>query len=115
MKRVEIYWCDLEPRRGREQGTRRPALIVSPDRDNESSSPLVGVIPLTMAKPKNPLHVLAGGAESDLEINSTVLTEHLRFVDRERLSGAAIGAASDAVMVKMEKNLLRLLALRSLP
>src|SRR5690349_21301427 len=47
MKRGEIYWCDLEPRRGHEQGARRPVVIISADQYNASQSPLIGVVPLT--------------------------------------------------------------------
>jgi len=53
MKRGEIYWCDIEPRRGHEQGARRPVIIVSADPYNQSRSPLIGVVPLTTATAKN--------------------------------------------------------------
>ncbi len=52
MKRGEIYWCDLEPKRGREQGARRPVVIISADPYNQSQSPLIGVVPLTTAVAK---------------------------------------------------------------
>jgi mRNA-degrading endonuclease toxin of MazEF toxin-antitoxin module len=39
VRRGEILWCDLEPRRGHEQDEVRPVLIVSADAYNESRSP----------------------------------------------------------------------------
>lgn len=57
MKRGKIYWCDLDPRRGHEQGAHWPVVIVSANPYNESQSPLIGVVPQTTAVAKNPIDV----------------------------------------------------------
>lgn len=111
MTRGQIYLCDLEPRRGREQGAKRPVLIFSSNAYNASASPLIGIIPLTSAMPKNPLHVPLSKRETGLRMDSTALTDHLRFVDRERLEGRAAGAIAGEAMERIEANVRRLLAL----
>lgn len=111
MKRGQIYWCDLEPRRGREQGERRPAVIISADLYNATASPLIGIIPLTSAAPKTPLHLPLEPADSGLAKSSTALVDHLRFVDRERLSNQPIGMLSVPAVALLERNLRRLLQL----
>src|SRR5712691_6720350 len=84
MKRGEIYWCDLDPRRGHEQGERRPVVIVSADPYNESRSPLIGIVPLTTAIAKNPIHVQLTKEDTGLDADSTALVDHARFLDRTR-------------------------------
>lgn len=111
MKRGEIYWCDLEPRRGHEQGARRPVVIVSADPYNQSQSPLIGIIPLTTASSKNPIHVVLPSQETGLNMLSTALVDHARFLDRARLSASPAGALSPAAQSQIDRNLARVLAL----
>jgi mRNA interferase MazF len=111
MKRGEIYWCDLDPRRGHEQGARRPVLIVSADPYNESRSPLIGLVPLTSAVPKNPLHVLLAREETGLDSTSTALVDHARFLDRTRLSGSAAGRLSRTAQARVDRHLARVMGL----
>jgi len=91
MRRGEILWCDLEPRRGHEHGEVRPVIIVSDDAYNESRSPLVGIVPLTRSVAKNPLHVTLAIEDSGLDAESTALVDHARFIDRSRLQTNAAG------------------------
>ena len=112
MKRGQVYWCDLEPRRGHEQGSRRPVVIVSADAYNQSRSPLVGVLPMTTAISKNPLHVPLTAADTGLETASTVLVDHARFLDRGRLHAEPSGRLSAAAMAAVERNLGRVLGLK---
>lgn len=111
MKRGEIYWCDLEPRRGHEQGARRPVVIVSADPYNQSQSPLIGVIPLTTAAAKNPIHAPLSIHETGLDSPSTALVDHARFLDRARLSPTPIGQLSPPAQARLDRNLTRILGL----
>lgn len=82
IKRGQIYYADLSPARGSEQGGVRPVLIVQNDIGNKHS-PTVIMCPLT-TQIKNPLptHVtLVGG----ICAGSTVLCEQVRTIDKSRL------------------------------
>jgi mRNA interferase MazF len=111
MKRGEIYWCDLEPRRGHEQGERRPVVIVSADAYNESRSPLIGIVPLTTAVAKNPIHVHLLKSDTGLEADSTALVDHARFLDRTRLRASAAGRLTPAAQLRLDRNLTRVMGL----
>ena len=86
MKRGDIYYADLNPVVGSEQGNNRPVLVVQNDIGNEHS-PTVIVTPLTRNLRKNPLptHVLLPKS-CGLDRDSLVLAEQIRTIDRSRLS-----------------------------
>jgi mRNA interferase MazF len=112
MNRGEIYWCDLNPRRGRGQGEKRPVVIVSVDAYNESRSALIGVVPMTTAGLKNPIHVPLSRAETGLAADSTALVDHARFLDRNRLlDGSPAGRLTAAAQQRVDRNLKRILGL----
>ena len=100
MRRGEILWCDLEPRRGHEQGEVRPVIIVSDDAYNESHSPLIGIVPLTRAV-----------EDSGLDSDSTALIEHARFIDRSRLRAKAAGKLTRSAQSRVDRNLARVFGL----
>jgi mRNA interferase MazF len=111
VRRGEILWCDLEPRRGHEQGEVRPVIIVSADAYNETRSPLVAIVPLTRAVAKNPLHVALAIDETGLEAPSTALIDHARFVDRSRLRPEAAGKLVPGAQARVDRNLARVFGL----
>ena len=111
MRRGEILWCDLEPRRGHEQGEVRPVIIVSADAYNKTRSPLVAIVPLTRAVAKNPLHVALAADETGLEAPSTALIDHERFVDRSRLRPEAVGRLTSGAQTRLDRNLARVFGL----
>ena len=113
MRRGEILWCDLEPRRGHEQGALRPVVIVSADPYNESRSPLIAVAPLTHAAAKNPLHVALSVDDTGLESASTALIDHARFIDRTRLRPEIAGKLSRSAQARVDRNLSRVMGLMS--
>ena len=108
IQRGQIYWCQFDPVVGHEQGTARPALVVSSDAYNNTKSPLVGVMPLTRALPKTPIHIRVPSSESGLAMDSTALTDHARFVDRTRLNGEPIGRFHPSQMAEIDRQLRRL-------
>jgi mRNA interferase MazF len=111
MERGQIYWCDLEPRRGHEQGDVRPVVIVSVNQYNSGRSPRIAVVPLTRSTPKNPLHVLLTPSETGLDSASTALIDHARFLDRSRLREGAAGKLTREAQQRVDRNLARVLGL----
>ena len=104
MKRGDIYYADLNPVVGSEQGNNRPCLIVQNDTGNKYS-PTVIVTPITGRLKKNPLptHVLLPKT-CGLERDSLALTEQIRAVDRARL-GNYIGHAGESAMSQIDRAL----------
>lgn len=84
--RGELYYADLSPVVGSEQGGVRPVLIVQNDVGNRHS-PTVIVAALTSKSTKAdlPTHVPVPKEMSGLKCDSTILMEQLRTIDRERL------------------------------
>ena len=111
MRRGEIFWCNLEPVKGHEQGALRAVVVVSADVYNESRSPLVGVVPLTKSLSKNPLHVELLAEETGLASSSTALIDHARFIHRSRLQAQPVGRVKAASLLRMDKNLGRVFGL----
>jgi len=101
IKRGDIYYADLNPVVGSEQGERRPVLIVQNDKGNKYS-PTVIIVPITGRLNKNPLptHVLIPKS-CGLDKDSLVLMEQIRAIDRSRL-GDCIGRAGKSVMSKVD-------------
>lgn len=109
-KRGEIWSIDLNPVRGREQGGRRPALIVSVDAFNRSAADLVMVLPLTSREKNVRTHVPIDPLESGLTRPSWIKCEDLRSVSRQRL-GRRIGSCAPPTLSNVEDRLRILLAL----
>jgi mRNA interferase MazF len=73
----DLIWTDFDPTKGREQGGRRPALVVSPAAFTENSG-LAVVCPITSrVRPFPTSVVLAAG----LPISGEILTSHIRSID----------------------------------
>lgn len=116
IERGQIYLCGhdrcgLDPVQGHEQGLTRPVVIVSSDSYNQSRSPLVAIAPLTRSPAKNPLHLRFTAGETGLDSDSTVLTDHARFIDRARLQGDPIGRLAPTAMALLNRQLTRVLGL----
>lgn len=82
IKRGQIYYADLSPVQGSEQGGLRPVLIVQNDRGNKYA-PTTIVVPLTskMTKHRLPTHCLT----KVTGIMSLILCEQVRTADKSRL------------------------------
>lgn len=82
----EIYYADLSPCLGSEQGGLRPVVIVQNDIGNKYS-PTTIIAPLTSVETKHniPTHVALSPMESGLKCESVVLLEQVRTVDKRRL------------------------------
>ena len=86
IRKGDLFYADLTPVIGSEQGGVRPVLIIQNDIGNRHS-PTVIAAAVTSCANKNPLptHVAIGGAECGLRRSSTVLLEQVRTIDRSRL------------------------------
>jgi len=104
IRRGDIFYADLNPVVGSEQGESRPVLVVQNDIGNKYS-PTVIIIPITSRLLKNPLptHVFIPKA-SGLDKDSLALTEQIRAIDRSRLR-EYIGYASKSVMSQVDRAL----------
>lgn len=100
IKRGEIYYADLSPIVGSEQGGVRPVLILQNDTGNHFSSTTI-VAPITSVpkKKSQPTHILID--YDFLESESVVLLEQLRTIDKQRLSDY-LGQVSQKDMQKIE-------------
>ena len=86
IRRGEIYYADLNPVIGSEQGDRRPVLVVQNDVGNRHS-PTIVIVPLTcnLNKKSLPTHVFIP-RHGNLEHDSLALVEQIRTIDNSRIS-----------------------------
>ena len=106
IKRGELYYADLSPVVGSEQGGVRPVLVVQNDVGNKYSPTVIAVaITSKLTKAKLPTHIEISAEEYGLCKDSVILMEQIRTVDKRRLK-ERIGQLSPAIMYKVEKALL---------
>ncbi|MFQ8688540.1 MAG: type II toxin-antitoxin system PemK/MazF family toxin [Blautia sp.] len=86
IKRGDIYYADLRPVVGSEQGGVRPVLIVQNDVGNKHSPTVIcAAITSKMNKAKLPTHIEIDSTEYDIVKDSVILLEQLRTIDKRRL------------------------------
>ena len=86
IKRGDIYYADLSPVVGSEQGGIRPVLIVQNDMGNKHSPTVIAAaITSQHAKSNLPTHINLNAKKSGLSKNSVVLLEQIRTLDKKRL------------------------------
>lgn len=84
MRRGEIYWVDFEPKKGREQGGLRPALVIQNDLGNRfSPTTIVAIITRTVPDPHYPFMVVVEPHESGLPERSVVNCAQLRTISSD--------------------------------
>lgn len=83
--RGDIYFCDLDPAFGCEQGGTRPVLVIQNNTGNAHSATTIVAAITHKDKPALPTHVALQGV-SGLKDGSVVLLEQIRTIDRGRLS-----------------------------
>lgn len=105
IKRGDIYYANLNPVIGSEQGGRRPVLIISNDVGNKHS-PTVIIVPITSrvhTKAKLPTHTAVNSFEG-LDKNSLILAEQIRTIDKRRLEDY-IGKLPESIIAKLNRTL----------
>ena len=86
MKRGDVYYADLRPVVGSEQGGVRPVLIIQNDIGNRYSPTVIcAAITSRMNKAKLPTHIELNSMVYDMEKDSVILLEQLRTIDKKRL------------------------------
>ena len=86
VKRGDIFYADLRPVVGSEQGGIRPVLIIQNDTGNKHSPTVIcAAITSKMTKAKLPTHVEIDSMRYDLVKDSVILLEQLRTIDKTRL------------------------------
>ncbi len=86
VKKGDIFFADLSPVIGSEQGGVRPVLIVQNDIGNKySPTVIVAAVTSQINKAKLPTHVEIGALGHGLNKDSVVLAEQLRTIDKKRL------------------------------
>ena len=86
VKRGDIYYADLSPVVGSEQGGIRPVLVVQNDVGNKYSPTVIAAaITSRINKAKMPTHIELAADEYGLNKDSVVLLEQIRTIDKRRL------------------------------
>ncbi|MBQ9786139.1 MAG: type II toxin-antitoxin system PemK/MazF family toxin [Clostridia bacterium] len=86
MKRGELFYANLSPVVGSEQGGVRPVLIVQNDIGNKySPTVIVAAITSRINKAKIPTHIELSASTYGLEKDSVILLEQIRTLDKSRL------------------------------
>lgn len=86
VKRGDIYYADLSPVVGSEQGGIRPVLIIQNDIGNRHSPTVIcAAITSRMNKSKLPTHIEVDAKRYHIVKNSVILLEQIRTIDKQRL------------------------------
>lgn len=100
VKRGDVFYADLDPIIGSEQGGVRPVLVVQNNMGNKYS-PTVVVLPISLAKKTNmPTHIRIYGTKM-LPKDSVIMAEQIRTIDRNRLQNY-IDSVDLEIMKKVE-------------
>lgn len=87
VKRGDVYYADLSPVVGSEQGGTRPVLIIQNDIGNRfSPTVIVAAITAQIQKAKLPTHVEIDAKKYGFERDSVILMEQIRTIDKQRLT-----------------------------
>ncbi|MFD3155722.1 type II toxin-antitoxin system PemK/MazF family toxin [Haloimpatiens sp. FM7330] len=106
VKRGDIFYADLSPVVGSEQGGVRPVIIIQNDVGNKySPTVIIAAITSQINKAKLPTHVEISSEEYGLNRDSVVLLEQIRTLDKRRLK-EKIGHMTDEDMKKVDDSLL---------
>ncbi|HIY09594.1 MAG TPA: type II toxin-antitoxin system PemK/MazF family toxin [Firmicutes bacterium] len=113
VKRGEIYYADLSPVVGSEQGGIRPVLIVQNDLGNRYSPTVIAAaITSQRDKSKLPTHIELSSRSCGLSRDSVVLLEQVRTLDKRRLK-ERMGRLDEDAMAKIDRALSVSFGLRS--
>lgn len=103
VRRGDIYYADLSPVIGSEQGGVRPVLIVQNDVGNKYSPTVIAAaITSQTEKSRLPTHIRLKSQECGLQKDSVVLLEQIRTLDKRRLK-ECMGRLEESQMDKVDK------------
>ena len=102
IKRGDIYYADLSPVVGSEQGGLRPVLIVQNDIGNKYSPTVIAAaITSQISKAKLPTHIDVFADNYGLAKDSVILLEQIRTIDKKRLK-EKMGHLDDSLMRRVD-------------
>ena len=105
IKRGYLYYADLSPVVGSEQGGVRPVLIIQNDIGNKySPTVIVAAITSQINKAKLPTHIEISAHEYGLNKDSVILLEQIRTIDKKRLR-EKIGCLDKNMVLKVDNSL----------
>lgn len=105
VKRGDIYYADLSPVVGSEQGGIRPVLIVQNNVGNRHSPTVIAAaITSQINKAKMPTHIELGAKNFGLTKDSVILAEQIRTLDKKRLR-EKMGCLDSASMNRVDEAL----------
>ncbi|HHV57201.1 MAG TPA: type II toxin-antitoxin system PemK/MazF family toxin [Firmicutes bacterium] len=106
VQRGDIFYADLRPVIGSEQGGIRPVLVLQNDIGNRySPTTIVAAITSQINKARLPTHVELKAVEFNLERDSVILLEQIRTIDKKRLK-SRIGHLEGDIMEKINHGLM---------
>lgn len=106
IKRGELYYADLSPVVGSEQGGIRPVLVVQNDIGNKYSPTVIAAaVTSKINKAKLPTHIELSSNMYGLQKDSVILLEQIRTLDKRRLK-ERIGELNETTMTKVDKAIL---------
>jgi mRNA interferase MazF len=98
IRRGDIFYADLRPVVGSEQGGVRPVLIIQNDTGNRHSPTVIcAAITSKMNKAKLPTHVEIDSCRCDIVKDSVILLEQLRTIDKKRLKDKVCHLDNDII------------------
>jgi mRNA interferase MazF len=102
IKRGDMFYADLSPVVGSEQGGVRPVLIIQNDTGNKYSPTVIAAaITSQTGKNKLPTHIEIGSDDNGLKSDSVVLAEQIRTIDKSRLKEKIGHIDDNSVMSKV--------------
>ena len=105
IKRADIFYADLSPVVGSEQGGVRPVLIIQNDIGNKFSPTVIAAaITSQINKAKMPTHIEIDAKDYGLTKDSVILLEQIRTIDKKRIR-EKIGHLDDELMEKVNYGL----------
>ncbi|SHH20308.1 mRNA interferase MazF [Anaerosphaera aminiphila DSM 21120] len=103
IKRGDIFYADLSPVIGSEQGGVRPVVIIQNDVGNKySPTIIVAAITSQLNKAKLPTHINVDAKGVPLPKNSVILLEQIRTIDKKRLR-EKIGKFPNSIMMEIDR------------
>ena len=105
IRRGDMFYADLSPVVGSEQGGIRPVVIIQNDMGNKYSPTVIAAaITSKLYKTKLPTHIEVSSQDVGLKDDSIILTEQIRTIDKSRLK-EKIGHINDDVINKVNNAL----------
>ena len=106
IKRGDIFYADLSPVVGSEQGGIRPILVIQNDVGNRYSPTIIaGAITSQLTKAKLPTHIEVASGQFGLQRDSVILLEQIRTLDKRRLR-AKLGSLDARTMERVNRAIL---------